>query len=140
MNNRIKLISTLIFLGTLSFFFNACNHSESKIAVNKNEEIESSNSIIEQLDADQIKVILESEKVNIVDVRTPEEYSTGHIEGAININFYDNDFDSQIEKLDADVKTIVYCAVGGRSSASLYKFKAKGFKHLVEMNGGFDVW
>lgn len=140
MNSRIKLLSTLFFLSTSSFLFNACNQSENKTATNKHEDVESSSTIIEHLDADQIKVILESEKVNVVDVRTPEEYSAGHIEGAININFYDNDFESQIEKLDTELKTIVYCAVGGRSSASLYKFKTKGFKHVVELNGGFDVW
>jgi thioredoxin len=76
----------------------------------------------------------------IIDVRTPEEFSTGYISGAININIYDSDFDQQIEKLDKSRPVMVYCKAGGRSADAAEKFESAGFSSVFDLQGGIMSW
>jgi len=83
---------------------------------------------------------IDSEDGQLIDVRTPGEYKSGHIEGAVNIHIYDNDFEQRIDTLDKNKPVYVYCKVGGRSSEAVEIMQAKGFKHIVELKGGIDAW
>lgn len=76
----------------------------------------------------------------IVDVRTPEEYAAGHIEGAQLINWNDPTFEQRIATMDKSQPTVVYCAVGGRSGKAYMKLKQMGFQQVFDMKGGFDAW
>ncbi len=76
----------------------------------------------------------------IVDVRTPEEYDKGHIEGSVNINYQGNNFTADIEKLDKLKPTFVYCQSGGRSAESCSYMANHGFKELYELKNGFSSW
>ena len=53
--------------------------------------------------------------IQLIDVRKPEEFSSGHIENAVNMNFYDADFKSQLNSLDKTKEVYLYCRSGGRS-------------------------
>ena len=66
----------------------------------------------------------------LLDVRTPQEFSTGHIKGALNINFSAPDFTSKIDELDKSATYLVYCKVGGRSSKAMKLMQEKGFKKV----------
>jgi thioredoxin len=87
-----------------------------------------------------------SEKINetpnstIIDVRTPEEFSQGHIENAHNINWNDDLFETEIKKIDVEKPVFVYCLSGGRSSAAISKIKSLGFKEVYELKGGMLKW
>lgn len=84
---------------------------------------------------------LPSKDIQLVDVRTPEEYKRGSIAGAILINFYDENFIEQMEaKLDKDKPVYVYCAVGGRSSQATKQLYKKGFKKVFDLQGGYNAW
>lgn len=76
----------------------------------------------------------------IVDVRTPQEFSEGHIKNAVNIDWNGNNFDSQISKLDKSKPIFVYCLGGGRSASAASSMKSKGFKEIYELNGGMMAW
>ncbi len=76
----------------------------------------------------------------IVDIRTPQEYNSGHIENAININFYDPDFKQKLSKLDKDKTYIVYCRTGQRSGLAMPIFRELGFKEVYEIEGGIVRW
>lgn len=76
----------------------------------------------------------------VIDVRTPKEYQSGHIENAVNIHLYDKDFEQRIEKLDKNKPVYVYCKAGGRSAEAVSIMKAKGFKTIIELEGGTDAW
>ncbi len=78
--------------------------------------------------------------VILLDVRTPEEYSQGHLENALNINWFDADFDKQVEKIDKDETIYVYCKVGGRSAKAQQKLLTLGYKNVVNLDGGYDAW
>jgi len=67
----------------------------------------------------------------IIDVRTPEEYSSRHLEGAINVNFYDPDFVSRISAFPLDQEYVVYCNAGGRAGRAKNRMKAMGFSDVT---------
>ncbi len=76
----------------------------------------------------------------IIDVRTPEEFAKGHLQNAVNYNWNDNSFVTNIAPLDKGKPVFVYCLSGGRSSSAANKMRADGFKEVYEMNGGIMKW
>jgi phage shock protein E len=84
-----------------------------------------------------ISKIAEREVV-IVDVRTPEEFAAGHLEGALNIDVNSPNFESQIFALDKSVTYAIYCRSGNRSTTASAKMSDAGFTSLYNFNeGGF---
>jgi phage shock protein E len=81
-----------------------------------------------------------AEKGQVIDVRTPKEYQSGHIENAVNMHVYDKDFEQRVEKLDKTKPVYVYCKAGGRSAEAVEIMEKKGFKKIVELDGGMDAW
>lgn len=76
----------------------------------------------------------------VIDVRTPKEYKEGHIAGAANLHIYDQDFLTRLDSLDKNETLYVYCKAGGRSAEAVETLESKGFKHIVELEGGLDAW
>lgn len=76
----------------------------------------------------------------VIDVRTPEEFSKGHLANALNYNWNDNSFETNIALLDKAKPVFVYCLSGGRSAAAANKMRADGFKEVYEMDGGMMRW
>lgn len=76
----------------------------------------------------------------ILDIRTPEEIAEGYVEGAKMINFYDENFMTEVEKLDKDAEIYVYCHSGGRSAKASQMMAEKGFKHVHNVEGGITAW
>ena len=76
----------------------------------------------------------------ILDVRTPTEYASGHIDGAINIDYFSATFTDDVNTLDKRKTYLVYCASGGRSRNAANIMKASGFREAYNMLGGFTAW
>lgn len=93
-----------------------------------------------ELDAAAFKERLEGDDAVILDVRTPEEFAAGHIEGAININVESPTFGDEIAGLDQDTAYAVYCRSGNRSQVALDAMKAAGFKNAYHLMGGIGAW
>jgi thioredoxin 1 len=77
---------------------------------------------------------------SIIDVRTPEEFAQGHLEGATNIDWRGNDFEKEIANLDKTKPVFVYCMSGGRSASATSKMRKMGFTNVVELEGGIMQW
>jgi rhodanese-related sulfurtransferase len=75
--------------------------------------------------------------VVVVDVRTPQEYAAGHVDGAINIDVEAPTFDSEIAKLDKNTTYTVYCHSGRRSGIATDAMGKAGFTHVFDLQGGF---
>lgn len=90
--------------------------------------------------AEFAKKIKESSQVQLLDVRTPQEFASGHIESAKNINYYDLNFRSQVGSLDKNKPLYVYCQSGIRSAKAVSILKSMGFKQIYDMEGGFGAW
>lgn len=88
----------------------------------------------------EAKEMMQDEDVVVLDVRTPEEYEKGHIEGATLINFYSDDFEQKINELPKDKEYVVYCHSGNRSGQAVQKMKAAGFTKAHNMTGGWSSW
>jgi len=79
-------------------------------------------------------------EIQLVDVRTPEEYSEGHIKNATNINIFDDDFADQMSKLDKSKDIYVYCRSGKRSGKASKQLEEMGFTKVYDLQGGFLNW
>jgi len=76
----------------------------------------------------------------ILDVRTPEEFSDGHIEGAVNTDFYEGTFREELDTLDKDKTYLVHCRSGSRSQSTIDIMEELGFTNIYHMTGGFIEW
>lgn len=72
----------------------------------------------------------------LIDVRTPSEFASGHIDKAINIDFENQSFSSEIKKLDSSKTYFVYCRSGNRSGQAIPLMKASGIQNIYELQGG----
>lgn len=73
----------------------------------------------------------------IIDVRTPEEFNSGHVQGALNIPVESADFTQQVSTLDPSLTYAIYCRSGNRSEVATAEMANMGFMHLYDLNGGF---
>ena len=76
----------------------------------------------------------------ILDVRTPEEFEEGHIQGAQNINVKDDTFIIAIQKLSPSDTLLVYCRSGRRSLYAAQVMVSLGFQKIYDLEGGFLNW
>lgn len=84
--------------------------------------------------------IVSNPDVQILDVRTPKEFSGGHLENALNADWMGKTFDQDIRTLDKTKPVYVYCLSGGRSSEAARKLKSLGFTEVHDMKGGMLAW
>jgi rhodanese-related sulfurtransferase/rubrerythrin len=95
----------------------------------------------ESLDAPAAQELMDelaTDELNLVDVRQPKEYESGHIPGAKLIPL--PDLNKRINEIDPDKTTIVYCAIGGRSRVAAQMLAGKGFKKVINLAGGIKAW
>lgn len=86
------------------------------------------------------KVLQTSKGLQLVDVRTPEEWKGGSIVGATKINFYDENFETiALEKLDKRAPVYIFCKSGGRSKQAADLLQKKGYQ-TYNIVGGYTKW
>lgn len=84
--------------------------------------------------------VIASPGVTIVDVRTPEEFAEGHIEGAVNIPVEYPDFIDQVSQLDPTGTYAVYCRSGNRSQPAVAGMASVGITGIFELESGTTGW
>ena len=90
---------------------------------------------------DEFEQAIAEPDVQLVDVRTPEEYEQGHIVGAMNIDWKSDAFADEAEQMLDKSKTIaIYCRGGRRSHEAGNKLYKIGYTHIVELQGGLEAW
>lgn len=87
-----------------------------------------------------VQMLKSDSKLILLDVRTPDEFSSGHIKGAINIDVRQPDALNKIEKLDRNAKYIVYCRTNNRSGYIINSMVKSGFKTVYQMTDGITGW
>jgi phage shock protein E len=88
--------------------------------------------------AAQADVLTSAKSRTLIDVRTPSEFSAGHLLEAQNIDVQDASFDARISQLPKDGSYLVYCRSGNRSAAAVARMKQLGFTDVVD-GGAFDA-
>jgi phage shock protein E len=76
----------------------------------------------------------------ILDVRTPEEFAGGHLDGAVMIDFYEADFADRLGELDPEVPYLLYCRSGNRSGQTTVIMRDLGFTDVANVDGGIVAW
>ena len=141
----MRLIQLITFIGFIALLSSACQPTASSTADNSSsstEEGAKTEQILERLSVTEFKDKMAgtSGQSYLIDVRTPEEFADGHIEGATNINYHDDNFLDQIAQLDKDATVFVYCQAGGRSKKASNLFKESGFKEIYDLKEGYGGW
>jgi rhodanese-related sulfurtransferase len=76
----------------------------------------------------------------LLDVRTPEEFASGHLPGAVNVDIESADFPARLMALDKSRPYAVYCRSGNRSKAAMTVMQQAGFDKLFDLGGGINAW
>lgn len=126
MKNSKLIVSLSFFL-----FISLCGFSQSD-PIHESISVQQADSLI--------KAYIDSSNFVILDVRTTEEYESGHIENAINLDYFSNEFNQNLALLNKDTVYLVYCKSGARSNATLNKMKALEFQTVYNMLGGIEAW
>lgn len=92
------------------------------------------------LDKTHFQYAIEQNDIQIVDVRTSEEFEQGSIDGAQNIDFLQKDFLDNISNLDKNKAVYIFCKSGKRSANAREKLLENGFTKVYELDGGFLQW
>ena len=133
----ISAVATVVFL----CLFLATLHPFSEEGNDKTKESTGQKKLISAKDAAQL---IEENRNNpdfiILDVRTPEEYSDGHIENALNLDVKSESFTEQAVKLDKGKTYLLHCRSGSRSEMAVKIMEKSGFTDIYEIGGGFEEW
>ena len=121
-----------IILIILSFSFLACKDASANTGTTDEIELISPQQVYDAVHS--------NETIQLVDVRTKEEFIESHLTGAQNICVTDEDFNEKIKNLDKNKPVYVYCKVGGRSADAAKKLKKMGFTKIYDMDGGILLW
>jgi len=99
---------------------------------------------IEDITPGEAYILIQENKGNpnfvILDVRTPEEFSGEHIEKAVNLDYYSNTFNTDLDKLNKNKTYLIYCRSGNRSGNALNTIKDLDFREVYNMLGGIIKW
>lgn len=118
----------LIFLATMIFAPSANNSAPTDTAT------------VARLSSMEFDQSINANSAVILDVRTPDEFTSGHINNAVNIDFYAADFKTKLDALDKSKPYAVYCRSGNRSAQAVTIMKQLGFKNIVELKGGIAAY
>ena len=100
----------------------------------------SDTAIIETVDAPTASDLIGETGTVLLDIRTSEEFAEARIDGAINIDFYADDFADQIGELDRETAYVVYCRSDNRSGQAMSLFRDLEFLEVHEIDGGIVSW
>lgn len=133
----IALVLVIIF-GSVIYHFYQSNQKNNNIETTQNgsKPIDNSKLTMKQLS----ELIKNDSSIKIIDVRTPQEYSSGHIPNSLNIDVQSPNFKVEIEKLDKTQKYVVYCRSGNRSLSAYNQMLDVGFTQMFNADQGFGAW
>ena len=101
---------------------------------------ETNSQIVEDLEAPIFQNFMKEKQGILIDVRTPQEFHSGHLKEATNIDFYANDFMDKLKLIRKDAPIYVYCRSGGRSSSAASMMADLGFNKVYNLTGGIGSW
>jgi len=89
----------------------------------------------------EFKEAIKKKGIQLIDVRTPQEFALGMIKGSQNLNFFDgSSFEKGAKKLNKEAAVYVYCQSGSRSKRASKALIKMGFSEIFDLQGGFSNW
>ncbi len=134
-SGRLTIWMPLGALFVLVILWGGCNPKQS---------VKVSEQAIKDLPAKATFDLIQKNKDNldfvVLDVRTPGEFSDGHIENAINVDYNSETFRKELEKLDKSKTYLMHCRSGNRSSKAIPTMEELGFLKVYHMDDGMNGW
>lgn len=94
-----------------------------------------------RLNADEFEQGLTKQGIQVLDVRTANEFKSGHIKNALQADWTNKEqFSERLKYVDKDRPVYIYCLVGSRSAYAADWMRSNGFKNVIELNGGINAW
>ena len=84
--------------------------------------------------------LLNPDSILIVDVRTSNEFNAGHIPNAINFDWYDDEFLTNMKQLNQKNEIYLYCQTDSRSNEAAIFLSKNGFKKVINITGGYQTY
>ena len=127
----------LIALFGLTFAVSSCQNKPSTTTTTNESGVQVTSKV---LTVEEYEKAIANPDIQLVDVRTPAEFSSGHIDKAININVMDATFTNEISKLDKQKPVYIYCRSGARSQRAAATLMQNGFIQIIDLQGGINSW
>ena len=104
------------------------------------QQIQSSPAVTKDINVQEFSRLMKEKPGLLLDVRTQGEINKGAIEGYVHLDFFADNFDAELDKLDKSKPVYVYCASGGRSHEAMEMMQKKGFSEVYNLDGGYNAW
>ncbi len=127
----------LIALLGLTFAVSSCQNKPSTATTTNKSSVQATSKVIT---VEEYEKAITNPDIQLIDVRTPSEFSSGHIAKAININVMDVAFTNEISKLDKQKPVYIYCRSGARSQRAAATLIQNGFTQIIDLQGGINNW
>lgn len=133
----MKNLKNMAFVTVLGMAgLTACGQSSNSTEASASQ----SEGVVMHVNASEFASMMAEEPGLLIDVRTPGEYASGHLEGSTLIDYMGEGFEGKLAELDKDQTVYVYCRSGGRSGNSARAMKEMGFTKVVDLSGGISAW
>lgn len=134
---NMKKIQVLGIMFVVSILLSGCiteteNNTDTETQILKDITVEEANTLIHENNENQNFIIL--------DIRTLDEYVSGHIENSIMIDYYSDNFENELDELDKNKTYLIYCRTGRRTGLALDIMEELGFYEVFNMLGGITEW
>jgi len=140
----MKTLKVIFFIGLFLLTFISCKKAidnEKNDATNIEIQAVKTPLFLKNIDAKTFKTLVDKQTGQILDVRTPQEFASGHIAGAINIDWKNQgEFKTKIKTLAKDKTLMVYCHSGYRSGLATKYLKMQGYEKIYNLDSGIMGW
>ena len=138
---KIRKIMLLTMIGLFSVFGFSCSKTgNEKQSLTMSKEVKNGKKAeYKKITSDEAKKMMETQKVIVVDVRTLEEYTEGHIPNAISVPLETIENEAEAKLKNKDDLILVYCRSGRRSREAALKLIEKGYTNVIDF-GGIQDW
>jgi phage shock protein E len=140
MRNKTLGVAFAVAALALTAPLTACSSTDTEAVAAPVDVIVEAPTAPERVDAAMFSEVVTTPGVTIIDVRTPEEFAQGHIQGAVNYNVQGPDFANQIMGLDPAGVYAVYCRSGNRSQPAVTQLSNIGINSIFELEPGIIGW
>lgn len=140
----MKIFKIVLLLLVVNFNFVGCKEAIDKQRNDVNQTTNTKETpalFLKNIDEKNFKSLIVSQAGFLIDVRTPGEYNEGHIPGAVNIDWKNQEeFIAKIKDYAKDKPLLLYCRSGSRSGRASEYLKEQGYEKIYNLRSGFMGW
>ncbi len=134
----VIILVLLLILASIVMYWNSDDCSDCLI------EVESGNGSFADISVSRASVMIQNRigdtEFVLLDIRRPSEFNSGHIEGAINLDYYDEGFRDDLDMMDKGKTYLIYCRTANRTGKTMPVMQDLGFGDVYNMAGGISAW